>query len=527
MSAVARARAVVQALLEKWNARDLDGFTAPLTEDVWWHDLGMLHPPVVGRAAEREFSEITLRVFPDVDTRSADRSACLRTATASWSPGPSPPPTRPRSPLPVLLLLAACGSPLPVVELPVVRAEAHAWTGGTLLLRSDDFQRAATVRVILAGRSLAQRRLDDSTLSVVLPDTAGIVYGRVELNGTPAAVFWTTLHGFESSQPLPAIDGHLLAWPYGRGTFVGGIGGPGRSRLHSIDPASGTVTRFLDDSLFDGDCGSPMSGVGPGGGPVLILPALATVTSSWCTARSLASTVNWAVVDSFPWTTAAGYRNHVFTRLVGGHWVLPYEHELNLLRRTGTGYEWIRDEDWVETHRLAASPGGEFAVPIGGTSWTGTPVPLVRDSDIRHPLLLTRIDRPRSAVFTESGDTLFIQRGGRFSRLADSLFVIDTRTGTILSALPAALPYDEMALDIGRPWLYAITPDTLAGGVTLTVYDLRTMEVAAVHHAVPGRPFHWREGDAFLAVDAFNRRLNAIVENDVARPVAYTFSLMP
>jgi len=65
VNADARSAAIVQALLEKWNARDLDGFTALLTEDVWWHDLGMPHPPVVGRAAVREFSEITLRAFPD------------------------------------------------------------------------------------------------------------------------------------------------------------------------------------------------------------------------------------------------------------------------------------------------------------------------------------------------------------------------------------------------------------------------------------------------------------------------------
>ena len=33
---------IVQALLEAWNARDLDRFVAMLTEDVEWHDLGML-----------------------------------------------------------------------------------------------------------------------------------------------------------------------------------------------------------------------------------------------------------------------------------------------------------------------------------------------------------------------------------------------------------------------------------------------------------------------------------------------------
>jgi len=56
---------IVQALLEAWNARDLDRFIAMLTEDVEWYDLGMLHPPARGRQAVRAFSESVLTAFPD------------------------------------------------------------------------------------------------------------------------------------------------------------------------------------------------------------------------------------------------------------------------------------------------------------------------------------------------------------------------------------------------------------------------------------------------------------------------------
>jgi steroid delta-isomerase-like uncharacterized protein len=55
----------VAALLAAWNARDLVRFTSFLTEDVYWHDLGMLHPPMVGREAVRAFSDTVLRAFPD------------------------------------------------------------------------------------------------------------------------------------------------------------------------------------------------------------------------------------------------------------------------------------------------------------------------------------------------------------------------------------------------------------------------------------------------------------------------------
>jgi predicted ester cyclase len=36
-----------------------------MTEDVSWHDLGMLHPPAIGRDAVRRFSETVLAAFPD------------------------------------------------------------------------------------------------------------------------------------------------------------------------------------------------------------------------------------------------------------------------------------------------------------------------------------------------------------------------------------------------------------------------------------------------------------------------------
>lgn len=65
MSTTAQATETVLALLRAWNERDLDRFVALLSEDVYWHDLGMLHPPAVGRDAVRRFSETVLRAFPD------------------------------------------------------------------------------------------------------------------------------------------------------------------------------------------------------------------------------------------------------------------------------------------------------------------------------------------------------------------------------------------------------------------------------------------------------------------------------
>lgn len=55
----------VERMLDAWNGRDLDGFTSFLAPDIVWHDLGMPHPPAVGREEVRRFSGTALRAFPD------------------------------------------------------------------------------------------------------------------------------------------------------------------------------------------------------------------------------------------------------------------------------------------------------------------------------------------------------------------------------------------------------------------------------------------------------------------------------
>lgn len=100
MSDRSQASVIVDAVLEAWNARDLDRFTSLLTEDVYWHDLGMLHPPAVGRDAVRRFSNTVLRAFPDFRYEirppicvSDDGSRCVVPWTiAATNSGPYEPP---------------------------------------------------------------------------------------------------------------------------------------------------------------------------------------------------------------------------------------------------------------------------------------------------------------------------------------------------------------------------------------------------------------------------------------------------
>jgi len=90
----------VEAILRAWDTRDIPGFLALLTPDVYWHDLGMPAPPAVGREAVRCFCDSLLHAFPDfhVEIRAPlciadDGSSCVIpwTITATHAASLDPP----------------------------------------------------------------------------------------------------------------------------------------------------------------------------------------------------------------------------------------------------------------------------------------------------------------------------------------------------------------------------------------------------------------------------------------------------
>lgn len=62
-------RLLVDDLVSAWNDRDIDRFISHFDESVIWDDCAMLLGPAIGRSAVREFSENTLRAFPDFSIR--------------------------------------------------------------------------------------------------------------------------------------------------------------------------------------------------------------------------------------------------------------------------------------------------------------------------------------------------------------------------------------------------------------------------------------------------------------------------
>jgi hypothetical protein len=90
----------VIAMIEAWNARDLNRLVSFMTPDVYWHDLGMPSPPAIGHAAVLRFCETALRAFPDFHLEirgpicvAADGNSCVIPWTISaTNTGPFDPP---------------------------------------------------------------------------------------------------------------------------------------------------------------------------------------------------------------------------------------------------------------------------------------------------------------------------------------------------------------------------------------------------------------------------------------------------
>jgi hypothetical protein len=62
---VGQAEEVVRRLLAAWDARDLEGLAACLSDNVEWYDPAMPEPPARGRAAVKAWAEAVVRAFPD------------------------------------------------------------------------------------------------------------------------------------------------------------------------------------------------------------------------------------------------------------------------------------------------------------------------------------------------------------------------------------------------------------------------------------------------------------------------------
>jgi hypothetical protein len=426
----------------------------------------------------------------------------------------------------VLLLMcfqAACHAERITTEDPARPTfDAHVWTGGTLQLASTAFDTSDSIRILLGGTPLPVQRLDSVTLVATLPETTGTFEVGWESRGRVHQGGEVTLHGrLLANRRAPLVDGTAMAWPYGAGTFLAGVGG----RLVLVDVFDGGLTPMFADSLYTRSCGF---GPWPAGGNAVVLAGPVpgrSPTADYCRARVVRGS-DGVVIDSFPLYDRSVWWPTV--RLADGSWVVNAKRAGTLLYQKipGGPYGGFTLQTTYalgETWRMVGSPDGVYAFPAVGVG-DSTGLPIFRGDRLASLAAVHRVTYSEAAAFSESGDTLAV-----LQYQGDTLFVVASRNGDVLAAVPATATYTDLAFDSGRPWLYAASADSGGSGVTVAVYDLRTMRVATTLHArsLTGGLGH---PEVYLAVDVWHRRLDVYLTDDswFTNPGAgFSFDLMP
>lgn len=421
-----------------------------------------------------------------------------------------------------MLVVAACRSPVYDAVDPVVSIETpHVWVGADIVLTSLAFFGTDTLPLVLLGDdTLAVRYSPPDTVRAIAPRRLGTFELRVGFPGREPLPFGSvSLHGaLVANRLAPVPDATAMAWPYGEGTFLAGVAG----RLTRFDVFAGTQTPIFADSLYDRWCGW---GPWPAGNRALVLPAPVAGTSRGAAnhCRPLAVRQDGEVIDSLP----GAYSNFLFpsARLADGSWIRNHAKGGTDLfpKLPGGGYGFLWTAGLLEVWRLIASPDGRYVFGADANTYTDS-LAILRAGGLGAPGLLVGTGGSRAAAFSESGDTLVVR-----PRSGAQLLLVRSLDGSILATVPTTVEYKDLAFDSGRPWLYAASVDSGNVGISVTVYDLRTMEVATVLRATGSAPPQ-RAATVYLALDLWHRRLNAFLTDDISNPnpgAGFSFELMP
>ena len=408
------------------------------------------------------------------------------------------------------LSLTACGpEPVSTDERFLVSFDAHAWSGGALVLRSTAFQPGGELpRVTVGGTRLGVRPHGSNAVVAAVPDTNGLITLRISLasRGLEQAGV-VRVHGFVDAGSGPEVDGRLLTWP--PASPIPTALGYQRGRLVRLDFRFNTATIMAPDSGLTSRClGGPM--------PSAANPALVVVSAC---GPMVAVPVRPGAAER---DTGYAFQYDAAMHLGRGQWLVSTGVNQIGITFTGPVPPGYSTDEYRCEHPdgYVVSPRGDRVVPLYCGSPLGAPVFTPAPPGFAY--YLGSDYGVADAAFSAEGDTLWA--------LDDpaSLIAADAATGRILArtSLRRTGGYGGIAVDPHGPWLY-VAGWSDAYGPIVEVLDrngLTPVATLRVPSTAPRPTWAYNTYTTFVPLfDAVARRLYVVLGD----PFVLQFELMP
>jgi hypothetical protein len=304
-----------------------------------------------------------------------------------------------------------------------------------LAVSSAGFVGADPAAILLDTDTLAFTRVNDSILSVALPDLPGNHELRVSSPRVHATALAVHLAGYVDAQDGPVFSGRAV-----RASQLTELFGSGPQGLRRWNVSTGQTWDY-PDSLHQPVCSR---GVGLGAQPGELVLHSGSCSNTW---------KRWRVEpilearDTTPWM-----QDRFVDVLAGGLFVRPGSHEFRIdwCDTACTFVQYVRGESGFD---VVHSPSGDRAVPLAYVvSDSGAPVVDVGAKAVGY--FVPPFQASMGAVFSENGDTLFLVGRDSAAGGVGLLAVVRAADGTRLTLDTTSYAPCGIALDPVRPVIY-------------------------------------------------------------------------
>lgn len=375
-------------------------------------------------------------------------------------------------------------------QLDVRLSATTAWSGGTVQLVSPSFARLKSPAVTIGSSSAPVTVIDDSTISVSLPQTTGSFDVWVSAGGGRTEVGLLRLVGFRDTYPGPVFSGTPYWLVPGGPPLLIGEGDHGGAIL---DVAHNTALQITPDSIHSPDCAITV-------GPTYAQGTWVFTGSN--TGGGCRYPRAWAIGPSYALTAAdslGAQRNSeawwVMAQPGPQRWVFDWNNNMYLIDCSIPACSFNSRGDGNNVSRILVSPKSGRFLMLPSYPPRHTVVYDAARMDTAYTLPRTE----GSGAFSFDGDTLFLlgyDSGGLAHIEARVASTGQLGYDLALSSLGVSTVGDlDVAVDPLRPWLYiALTAsDQISYSGTseetvvpvLVVVDRNTWRVVGV---APGGP---------------------------------------